>query len=255
MSSFAPIAPVECLLEMKKANMLGGYLLLLAHEVVQNERKYKELLEGFNGTIIMDNSLIELGKPVSGDIMFRALEVTNANYAVLPDKLFGCAETIEASTTAARQWRYAGVTADFMIVAQGNNVMERVECVREISRKAGINEIFVGIPRAIVKTEGSRIPTVTALRTQLNANIHLLGFSANYYDDIVCARLHHIMGIDSATPIRLGWEHKKICSPMSEWAASEDVELPREEFFKQCNKFTYQMAYNVGAVAAAIDAE
>ena len=28
----------------------------------------------------------------------------------------------------------------------------------------------------------------------------------------------------------------------------------REEFFKQCNKFTHHMAWNIGAVNAAIDA-
>ena len=104
MSYYSPIAPIDCLLKIQQAGFLGSYLVLLAHDVVANKEKYTELIGDFSGLIIMDNSLIELGEPVSMDTMIEALNITGADHVVLPDKLLDKGATIEASTTAARQW-------------------------------------------------------------------------------------------------------------------------------------------------------
>jgi hypothetical protein len=237
---------------MKQEGFMGNYQLLLAHDVVANEDKYRSLLEGFRGVVILDNSLIELGSPVSTEVMLHAANITNATYAVLPDKLFACAETVTASTTAAREWQAAGMEASFMIVAQGMTIAERIKCVEEISNQAELLHFAVGIPRAIVGLEGTRLATIEALHGQFKTWQHLLGFSGNYYDDVRCTKHSSVMGIDSATPIRLGYEKQIILNHLDEADPAAYLKIAREEFFEECKEFNSHMAYNLGSVEAVI---
>ena len=253
MSNYSPVAPVKCLREIQKEGFLGNYLLLLAHDVVDKENEYKALLQNFTGTIIMDNSLIELGSSVSIDTMAEAVRITNATYAVLPDVLHNSSETITASITAARLWRDLKIKSELMIVAQGNTVTERVQCIEEIINNASLTNFAIGIPRAIVKQDGTRLSTIEALEKRFHVKMHLLGFSVNYNDDIRCARSPNIMGIDSATPIRLGWEDKLIPLPSYTNDTALQLRTQRDKFFIDCYKFNLSMAYNLGAINAAIN--
>ena len=257
MSYYSPIAPIDCLLKIRQSGFLGNYLVLLAHDVVANKEKYTELLSDFTGTLIMDNSLIELGEPVTIETMFEALDITGANYAVLPDKLLDKDATIEASTAALRQWEKIGLEAGHVIVAQGKTADECVECVTAIAEEIKPGDSFmVSIPRALVDVLGSRMPVIEALSKEDpygEMPIHLLGFSSNYHDDIRCARHPNVLGIDSATPIRLAFEGKILPNSNDEIDPTDRLKREREVFFDTCKSCNSYTAYNVGAIRGAIN--
>lgn len=253
MTGYSPIGPIDMLLKIKGERLLGSYLLLLAHDVVANAEKYMKLVEGFSGTIIIDNSLIELGHPVDSHTMMAACEIVGASFAVLPDKLLDKEGTIEASTTAAREWHNLGLNVAPMIVAQGRNTRECVECVDAIKKELN-EEVLIGIPRALVLVEGSRSSLIAALvKKNKDTYIHLLGFSCMFVDDITCARHKNVVGIDSATPMRLGWEGKEIPHPDSDADCAGNVVRAREDFFNQCSSINSMMIYNLGAIRNIIN--
>ena len=255
MTEYAPIAPIDCLLKIQQAGFLGNYLVLLAHEVVAEAEKYEKLIENFSGTIILDNSLIELGEPVDVETMIAAVDITGADYCVLADKLLDMDGTIESSTTALRQWKEFGLNSGYVIVAQGKTVRECLTCVESIVQELEEDDKYIiSIPRALVNELGSRMPVIEGL-IQIGFDdipIHLLGFSSNYHDDITCTRHPNVMGIDSATPIRLGFEGKVLPISSSEADSAAYLQREREDFFKNCKSFNSLTAYNIGMVRGAI---
>jgi hypothetical protein len=212
MAEFAPVAPPKLLQNLKIMGALGNYHLLLAHDVVAQRGLYEHVfLDDANFAsmyIIMDNSLVELGKPVGMQTMLEADRVIKSDVIVLPDFLEKGQETFDASHT------YAHVALDvcpywsFMYVMQGTTIDE----AKDFLDKA-LEEIphisAIGVPRVMTKRFGSRmIPTKMALNR--NVSVHLLGFSDDMLDDICCARLPGVRGIDSAVPLRMGLEGAKL---------------------------------------------
>jgi hypothetical protein len=67
---------------------------------------------------------------------------------------------------------------------------------------------YVSVPRIFANQNGSRMPVLHELirrdTYKLFRGIHLLGFSDNILDDVACARMQIVKGIDSAVPIRAG---------------------------------------------------
>ncbi len=203
MSNFAPVAPPELLSLLKKADLLGDYHLLLAHDVVARPDLYIEIFDGFEGTIIMDNSLIELGYPVTLDTMIEALEVVDSTYVVLPDHLGDVFKTIEASRNASTTWGAAlHKKAKLMAVIQGNTITEIGWCIEEY--KNMINIGAYAVPKIVGDTHGSRRDVISLCVQEGCVPIHLLGFSKSGEDDAHCAQMQQVMGIDSAVPLRLG---------------------------------------------------
>ena len=105
MAEFAPVAPPEMLLDLKEKGALGKYHLLLAHDVAARPDLYRAVFDDVHDTyIIMDNSLIELGYPVTTDVMAKACEVVIPDVIVLPDVLNDMKLTLDYSVAAARSW-------------------------------------------------------------------------------------------------------------------------------------------------------
>ena len=245
MSKYAPVAPVEVLLQMKARGFLNGYLLLLAHEVVEKPSKYKELLDGFNGTVILDNSLIELGKPVDTQTMLTAAAVVEPTFVVLPDKLNDREETVRMTREAMSTWvKDLLPSTGIMIAAQGKTPEEGVECVKEIIGKSPKENFLIGVPRIVANTQGTRAPLVQLL-TASGFKVHLLGMSNFMMDDIMCAKMYGVTGIDSASPLRAGWEGKR-------YDGSTEHLRNREEYFTDCRGFSIDMAYNAGMISGMI---
>ncbi|MEK0325884.1 MAG: hypothetical protein QQN63_09290, partial [Nitrosopumilus sp.] len=149
-----------------------------------------------------------------------------------------------------------GLGADHVIVAQGKTPEECVECVVAIAEEIKPGDGFmVSIPRALVDVLGSRMPVIEALSKEDpygEMPIHLLGFSSNYHDDIQCARHPNVIGVDSATPIRLAFEGKILPGSNEEIDPTNRVAYGRENFFEECKSCNSYTVYNIGAVRGAI---
>ncbi len=204
MSKFAPVAPPQMLLDLKAKGALGDYHLLLAHDVVKQKDLYKEVFGDIEPApyVIMDNSVIELGEPVSGEVMEEAKSIVKTNLVVLPDVIADSGRTVEMGIEASVAWTYWDL-GPFMAVPQGKTIDEFLSCAEGLMHLPGVTAW--GVPRHATAKLGSR-HTLTYRLMVLKPifGIHLLGFSENLQDDISVARTACINGIDSAVPIRLG---------------------------------------------------
>lgn len=251
MAKYAPVAPIEVLLQMKERGYLDGYLLLLAHEVVQKPDRYVALLEDFEGTVILDNSLIELGVPVSPEIMLSAASIVKPTFVVLPDKLDDREATVAMSIGAMESWvKRLPKKTGVMLAAQGKNPEDALWCIDSIVEKTAgkkaknKDKYMIGVPRNVANVQGSRAP-LTQLLTQNKYQVHLLGMSNYLQDDIMCAKMYGVQGIDSASPLRAGWEGKRFDGSTAHLRA-------RNEYFEQCRGLSIDMVYNMGMIAGKL---
>ena len=214
MSRFAPVVPLPIARwlqgESKEADLLGGYHLLLAHDVLQYPSEYKEVygevrIRYPNAWIILDNSVVELGSAIPIKELVEACRIVEPDCLVIPD-VMGDAEGTERLAEEFVK-RYREMFPDnkndaLMGVAQGRFASEVRNCMYFLS-SLGIKHL--GIPRVVTQYLGSRIETTLhALNGYAFDSIHLLGFSDNVLVDVCSCRIPGVAGIDSAVPIRAG---------------------------------------------------
>ena len=216
MMRFAPVVPIEVAQAMQEDEILGNYHLLLAHDVQARSKEYREVYHKISyPTIIMDNSVIELGEPVDAPVMVHAIESVYTDegvyIVVLPDALMDGEATMERIRVAFNEWakdiQKIFPSVQFMGVPQGKDVQEWVRCVEDLSHYEEIT--WLGIPRNFrEKLTGTRIQAVQ-IAHMINPTwqMHLLGFSDDLHDDMTTCHLssrfnYPVQGIDSAVPIR-----------------------------------------------------
>lgn len=203
---FAPVAPIHMLRYFERNGYLGHYHLLLAHDVADpvNEHAFWQMFHSRHPDmfIILDNSLIELGYPVTLDVILKACQIVRPNIVVLPDVLKGKDETIAMHRKAIEEWQKIGIDS-FMAVIQGRTDEELYDFVQEFRNEPSIK--MWSVPRVVGQTMGTRRMATQMVHTlSPHKPIHLLGFSDNVNDDLICARMPGVAGIDSAVPIRAG---------------------------------------------------
>lgn len=212
MNQYAPVAslPIYKRLAAVSNEMFGAYHLLIATEVLKDPEAWGEFWDYRNLKIriadqyedvfvIMDNGLIETGKPLKWKELTRAATTVGASCIVLPDAL-GDFKTTKKRVIQAMK----GITpGDFPLlgVIQGRTDDEVLECL-ELYQKVGVS--YISIPRVMVDIFGSRKPLIRFVQHAWNGPIHLLGFSDNLNDDMESAAMPGVMGIDSAVPIWRG---------------------------------------------------
>ena len=214
MAKFAPVAPIQ-VVDAMPPSVCGDYHLLLAHDVAAHDQRYGRFFGSINNcTVIMDNSVIELGNAVDLKIIKRALKAVDSTTVVLPDVLLDGQKTVESCKAALDPWSdelhdvgFGRTTMNdrrgFMIVPQGKTLAEFAWCAQQFADDPRIN--FWGVPRNLVKEIGSRARAIDIVHA-LNPHrrIHLLGFSDDVCDDVLCAKDRRVEGIDSAVPLRAG---------------------------------------------------
>jgi hypothetical protein len=207
---FAPVASLEMHRILHEKRLLGGYLLLLAHKILERPREYghfyHQVRQDNKGSFfIMDNSLIELGTPLEPSKVAEAAMYVRADCIVLPDKLLDAEFTIEASSKAASKKVIESLPHKcfYMGVVQGRTEDEVLRCAEHLWKLPYVG--YFAVPRILTKQLGTRMRIVSKLYEHFPATpIHLLGFSVDIPDDLDAARLPGVMGIDSSMPVRLG---------------------------------------------------
>lgn len=222
---FAPVAPIhilEGLLNTDPRNLFGAYHLFLAHHTAEYADRFTNLwTKYFNSpiytqpTVIMDNSIVELGGAVDDQMIRTAVEAVRQGLwrasiiPVLPDVMGSGVDTLDLSEEAYARWVSSNMPGNgFMLVTQGLFWIDFTNLVDYffIHNREKFKKItWVGIPRRL---EAAGIPRakavkyITAVAPWLN--IHLLGFSNSIESDLEAVRLDlpQIKGIDSAVPVR-----------------------------------------------------
>src|SRR5690242_2299971 len=104
MAKFAPVCPIKVLSQLTPENS-GDYHLLLAHDVADKAQEYKNWFGRHrNMTVIMDNSVIELGNAVDLKTIKKACDAVDITTIVLPDVLLDGRATVESCTKALETW-------------------------------------------------------------------------------------------------------------------------------------------------------
>lgn len=214
MAKFAPVCPPQLLKAFKDRGELGSYHLLLAHDIVAKPDLYREIFDTrrfrpVDFTIILDNSVIELGGSVKLDVIVEAASIVRPTCTVLPDALYDPHLTIAQCLKAVDKWTdaflNAGLPPSFMFVPQGHPNIDRwfksfISCAETFASFQQIT--WWGIPRN-AEPYHPRLHLPNLLHAiNRNRRIHLLGFSNNVCADVITSHNRLVAGIDSAVPIR-----------------------------------------------------
>ncbi|KKL81539.1 hypothetical protein LCGC14_1993760 [marine sediment metagenome] len=251
---YSPVGPIKILEQLQDADALGNYLLLVAHDVLADDIGYSLLLDDMHNPndadefIIMDNGVIELGKARPFIDVVGAAEVALPDCVVMPDVLGDYA----ATRTLMESQSKVIVDCPFplMKVPQGSDLSQIVACIdwlhEEIHPMWPLKNYW-GIPRWIANKFETRAPVIdyiNRLGAEPVPQIHLLGMSDYWGDDLLCAILHNVMGIDSANPIVRGL----LDLPMQ---PASQLHLPRGDYWEQ-TKINGTVLENIAYVREAI---
>lgn len=221
---FAPVAPpniLRTLFDQDPRRLFGGYHLFLAHLCADPKLvpAFQDLLIEWAKmryfdplTIIMDNSIVELGGSINHEVMLEAVTNVDIGQAriipVLPDVMGEGQYTLDAIQECYADWK-ANVPHPhgFMAVLQGRTFSEfrAVADFLFIRNPGKFSITWAGIPRMHTHLWGDRKESVRYIQMIAPwVKIHLLGFSDNLLNDFEASRLG-VDGIDSAVPVR--YEH------------------------------------------------
>lgn len=217
MARFCIVAPPPILRRLEESGEgIGSAHLLLAHDVVKHANEYRELfntskrdrwgatLVHQNRWIILDNSVIELGNAVDIGMIQEAVEIVNPSCVVLPDVLENWAATVESCSVALEDWPLTLKSTPFLMIPQGKTLKEFIKCAEYFAENVNIK--FWGVPRNLVKNIGTRRDAIKVCKLLNPARpIHMMGFSNNLADDVLCAGDPNlgVLSIDSAVPLRI----------------------------------------------------
>jgi hypothetical protein len=228
MAQYCAVAPLQILSAMARRDVLPRSQLLLAHDIVKPEHKdgYRLLFDGKyfleqNKTnyglypysrelVILDNSVVELGKPVEFDMIREATSIVKPDCIVLPDAYLDTDQTIANCQEAIGPWNqglkefydYRGVP--FMYLPQGKTKADFLRAAEAFATHPQI--AWWGVPRNIVEYHGSRRWAIEMLHAMNpKRQIHMFGFSDDLVDDAICAQIPYVRSIDSAVPMRCAY--------------------------------------------------
>ena len=238
MARFAPVVPIQIARELQSGpkDYLGRYHLLLAHDILDKPDEYREVYgkvrEDYQDSfIILDNSIVELGHPLDLEDLLEAANIVPPDCIVIPDAMGDGEKTREMAKSFVRSYcqhfqskqQFADEVPSLLGVLQGSNVDDAMETTAVMYSLPMVD--YVSVPRIFANKQGSRMPVLHELirrdTYKLFRGIHLLGFSNNILDDVCCARMQIVKGIDSAVPIRAGLKGLPIGDAMFEPGWSE----------------------------------
>lgn len=219
-NKYSPVMPIrlfESLVnyqhEHQDEDVVGDYFLVLAHDILAHPQAYADIFHNrsqipADSFIILDNSVIELGKPLGTEFLLRAAEIVQPSCIILPDVLGDMHQSAALVRKTHNELLASPDTPDdiqMMGVLQGRNVAELTRCATMYADSEHVT--YFGAPRWIANKLGTRrvFETVLGIHHEVeNPNVHMLGMSNYVYDDILCAEYPGVMGIDSANPCVMG---------------------------------------------------
>lgn len=241
MCKFSLVAPNAIMRQIveQEPGLIGDYLMCICTDVLEDPLLYKEIRKKHpDATIIMDNGVVETGAPLDEKVLVHAARICEANVVILPDYMNDYSMTSSATLRAAERWSmWFPPETGFMAVVQGTSLMEYVDCASWQASMTIPNPMYWGIPKMAQKNLGTRRElTRTCHFIQPSWPIHLLGFSNDIQDDMHCATLPGVVGIDSAVPVRIG-SMGAVCHPGN----IDQMHVPRDNFWELFSRGSLQI--------------
>jgi hypothetical protein len=206
-AKFAPIASPVTLQRFLQIGIQQNYMFLLVHEINRSPVEHRVLVqkavECFGPVhIIVDNGVIENGEPWPVEDIFDVVDSIKCRgtrfYIPHRDWLREDIRTCEAAVQDIPKIVKAGHYP--LLIPQGADTSQVLHSMWRIGDLT-MNYKW-GVPRWMGDEFGTRADIVRAIhRYYPTADIHLLGFSDNFYDDMACCHLPGVVGIDSAMPV------------------------------------------------------
>lgn len=229
MTKFCVVAPINILKGLSAHGMLGIHHLLLAHDVVKEDKRvdYQNIFRNRawddSELVIMDNSVIETGSAVDLDMIAEAILLTRPTCVVLPDVLLDGSSTVDSCRKALIDWpEKLGHYTKYMYVPQGKTLKEFFEAASAPGLLEDERITHWGVPRNLVahmNTHSRGIACKMLYELNPQRRIHMLGFSDRMADDFACASFPEVESIDSAVPLRLNqpFNINSVPQPRGDW--------------------------------------
>jgi hypothetical protein len=219
---------------MAEAGQFPADHLTLAHDIVleKNWKTYENLFSKRRpgSHVILDNSVVELGKAVDLKMVVEAAKIIKPSCVVLPDAYLDAEQTIENCKEALGTWpeAFRGLSIagegpmPLMFLPQGRSRNDFLRCAQEFKDTPAIQ--WWGVPRNVVEYHGTRRWAIEVCH-YLNAHrkIHMFGFSDNLMDDIISGcGTGAVWSIDSAVPVRCDYAKVRflpttVMPPRGDW--------------------------------------
>lgn len=194
---FAPVCPLPIARQLAKADpeAFGNYHLVIATEVLKDPLGYHEFWAGREGTLIIDNGVIEEGAAVDIRLLAAAATLVRASIVIIPDVIGDAEETIYlAAANSMPLRRLLPQGTELMGVIQAQTVEEARLCQMAFDEQL-ID--WTAVPKGYrERNVGSRAAMAHSVMAR-----HILGFSNTNDIDDDAAAAQVAGGIDAATPI------------------------------------------------------
>jgi hypothetical protein len=207
MARFCTVAPVNILQRLKEDGLFDNHHLVLAHDIVKKPKEYEALFADLNPLVkfvILDNSVIELGTAVDTKMIADAAAIVLPTCVVLPDVLLDHTATVNDCKLAleSEAWQKLADSYGLMMIPQGKHLQDFAWCAQEFAHEELVQ--YWGVPRNLVEHQVTRHYAIKMVKTLNKTNpIHMMGFSDDLTDDVICANMPEVYSIDSAVPLRL----------------------------------------------------
>jgi hypothetical protein len=174
---------------------------ILADRFLKDEA-YAEFYRQSTNLKVVDNSVTELGEPMSPEDLLKVVEDAKAQVVVSPDWLNDAKKTVQAYESFKKECE--SLPVEVAGVLQGSTPEEALGCLMYYDKGT------VLVPYRVGGSEKKDADWIKALRRQLvvthiqhDWRVHLLGFTTlsefQWY-----ARMPHVVSIDTDVPIRAG---------------------------------------------------
>lgn len=207
---FAVICPIPMLQDYAT---VSTYHMALTHLVAQsvNYTQFYKRRSNAGDYVMLDNSLIELGKSVTMEDVLRAAEAIQANEIVLPDVYKSHEGTVKAVEDALYKYPKELKKYKLMAVCHGSDPSDWLSCHNHLVSIPEINTI--GIPKvASTFSQFNNMGRVRLCSTMEQNGLrskkkeyHLLGVWNNPWPEIQqLSTLKWIRGVDTVLPVLMG---------------------------------------------------
>ena len=192
MIKLAMEAPIDLLDNLPHVTDFDWVLTHLCEESEEYLRHYQKMVTETHREVILDNSVNELGEPLSLDRMDEVVAKLNPTYIVPPDYLNNLEATLGILDDAIKLWGAERI----MPVIQGTSLEEVVECGDILKNKYGFK--VVSVPYDVMLAHRSKLPDGDSNKATLEelSEGRLLAIKALARANVIFSRVH-LLGMNT----------------------------------------------------------